>query len=62
MIHYVVIKETYGKYGEVTVEDIENSPKEPDLKKQIEQQNKRVDEQNKAMAEIMNLIAMKSTP
>ncbi|MHB9943724.1 hypothetical protein CF065_19500 [Clostridium sporogenes] len=32
------------------------------FKKQIEQQNKRVDEQNKAMADIMNLIAMKSTP
>ncbi|EPY2274516.1 hypothetical protein ACXAUS_003415 [Clostridium sporogenes] len=49
------IKKTYGKYGEVTYEDIEEPPKEPDLKEQIEQQSK-------AIAEMMNLIAMQATP
>ncbi|EJE7236252.1 hypothetical protein FC820_10480 [Clostridium sporogenes] len=52
------ITKTYGQYGEVTVEHKEVPPKEPDLKEQIEQQSKRLDEQNKAMAEMMNLIAM----
>lgn len=55
------INTTYSKYGEVTYEDKPEEPKPPDLKEQIEQQSKRLDEQNKAMAKIMNLIAIQGT-
>jgi flagellar capping protein FliD len=56
-------------FQEVIPEPMEATPVEPnpieklqqenaELQKQMEKQNERLDEQNKAMAEMMNLIAM----
>lgn len=69
-----IIKNKHGKtfeeiFEEIIPEPMETTPVEPnpieklqqenaELQKQIEKQNERLDEQNKAMAEMMNLIAM----